>query len=56
MSGRIVEVGARAARSLTVTAEHVAKFAEISGDYNPLHSTRTACPAHDSRGSWRRAA
>ena len=37
MSGRIVEVGARAARSLTVTAEHVTKFAEISGDYNPLH-------------------
>lgn len=32
-----VEVGARATRSLTVTEEHVRKFAEISGDYNPLH-------------------
>jgi len=30
-------VGQEASRSLTVTAEHVAKFAEISGDYNPLH-------------------
>ena len=32
-----VTVGRRASRSLTVTAEHVQKFAEISGDYNPLH-------------------
>ena len=30
-------VGQEASRSLTVTADHVAKFAEISGDYNPLH-------------------
>jgi acyl dehydratase len=30
-------VGQRATRSLTVTASHVARFAEISGDYNPLH-------------------
>lgn len=30
-------VGQTARRSLTVTADHVAKFAEISGDYNPLH-------------------
>ncbi len=32
-----VTVGQRASRSLTLTAEHVRKFAEISGDYNPLH-------------------
>jgi acyl dehydratase len=30
-------VGQRASRSLTLTAEHVRKFAEISGDRNPLH-------------------
>jgi acyl dehydratase len=30
-------VGQRASRSVTFTAEHVRKFAEISGDYNPLH-------------------
>ena len=32
-----IAVGQRAARSLTLTAEHVRKFAEISGDHNPLH-------------------
>ena len=32
-----VTVGQRASRSLTLTAEQVSKFAEISGDYNPLH-------------------
>lgn len=32
-----VTVGQRAERSLTLTAAHVAKFAEITGDYNPLH-------------------
>src|ERR671930_2012298 len=32
-----VTVGQRASRSLTLTGEHVRKFAEISGDYNPLH-------------------
>ena len=26
-----------ATRSLTVTAEHVAQFTKITGDYNPLH-------------------
>jgi acyl dehydratase len=32
-----VITGQRASRSLTVTADHVQKFAEISGDRNPLH-------------------
>ena len=30
-------VGQRASRSLTLTAEHVRKYTEISGDRNPLH-------------------
>ena len=30
-------VGQRASRRLTLTVDHVRKFAEISGDYNPLH-------------------
>src|SRR5262245_65171869 len=32
-----VTVGQRATRSLTLTAAHVRAFAEMSGDYNPLH-------------------
>lgn len=32
-----IRVGQRASRSLTLTAEHVRRFAEISGDRNPLH-------------------
>jgi acyl dehydratase len=32
-----VQVGQSASRSLALTAGHVRKFAEISGDYNPLH-------------------
>jgi acyl dehydratase len=32
-----VAAGQRASRSLTLTADHVRRFAEISGDYNPLH-------------------
>ena len=30
-------VGQKATRSLTLTAEHVKKFAEITGDHNPVH-------------------
>ena len=32
-----VSVGQRATRSITLTADHVKTFAELSGDYNPLH-------------------
>jgi acyl dehydratase len=32
-----VEVGQKAVRSITLTAEHVAAYAQITGDYNPLH-------------------
>jgi len=32
-----ITVGQTAERSLTLTAEHVEKFAQISGDRNPLH-------------------
>ena len=32
-----VSVGQKASRTLTLTADHVKKFAELSGDYNPLH-------------------
>ena len=30
-------VGQTATRQMTLTAEHVRKYSEISGDYNPLH-------------------
>ena len=36
MTGTL-QVGQRASRSLTLTADHVRKYSEISGDYNPLH-------------------
>jgi acyl dehydratase len=32
-----IKVGQIATRSLTLTAKHVKAFAELSGDYNPLH-------------------
>jgi acyl dehydratase len=32
-----INVGDRASRSLKLTEEHVKGFAELSGDYNPLH-------------------
>ncbi len=30
-------IGEKATRSLTLTSDHVQSFAEITGDYNPLH-------------------
>lgn len=32
-----LRVGQKAARSVTLTEEHVRKYAEITGDRNPLH-------------------
>ena len=32
-----VTVGQKASRTMTVTADHVRAYAEITGDYNPLH-------------------
>ena len=32
-----LQVGQAAERQLTLTADHVRKYSEISGDYNPLH-------------------
>lgn len=35
-----ISVGQKAQRSLRLTAEHVDKYAEITGDRNPLHFDR----------------
>jgi len=35
-----VAVGQKARRGLTLTAEHVATYAKLTGDYNPLHFDR----------------
>jgi acyl dehydratase len=32
-----IKVGQKATRSIKLTADHVKTYAEISGDYNPLH-------------------
>ena len=36
-----IVVGQKATRSLTLTQRHVATFAELTGDYNPLHFDET---------------
>ncbi len=35
--GLTVSIGQKARRNLTLTAEHVRAYAEMTGDYNPLH-------------------
>jgi acyl dehydratase len=38
MSGKLdLAVGQQASRAMTVTADHVRAYAEITGDHNPLH-------------------
>ncbi len=32
-----LEIGQKATRSITLTADHVRTFAELTGDHNPLH-------------------
>ena len=32
-----VKIGDKASRSMTVTADHVRAYAQMTGDYNPLH-------------------
>jgi acyl dehydratase len=32
-----ITLGQKASRTMTVTAEHVRAYAELTGDYNPLH-------------------
>ena len=36
-----VSIGQKAKRSITLTADHVETFADLSGDYNPLHFDET---------------
>lgn len=36
-----LSVGQRATRSITLTPRHVETFAELTGDYNPLHFDET---------------
>ena len=40
-----LQVGQRATRTLTLTGEHVKLYAEITGDYNPLHVDAEFCAA-----------
>ena len=37
MTAMELSVGQRASRSITLTADHVKGFAELTGDYNPIH-------------------
>ena len=39
-----LSVGQKASRSITLTEEHVQKYAEITGDCNPLHFDEDFAP------------
>ena len=41
MSALDLQIGQRAQRQLRIGADHVAKYAEITGDFNPLHFDQT---------------
>lgn len=52
MTALDIAVGAKASRSLTITADHVKQFTEITGDYNPLHfDARFASPTRPTTTS-----
>ncbi|HEX6170424.1 MAG TPA: MaoC family dehydratase [Chitinophagaceae bacterium] len=36
-----ISIGQKATRSVTLSADHVKTFADLSGDYNPLHFDET---------------
>ncbi|MGZ9234638.1 MAG: MaoC/PaaZ C-terminal domain-containing protein [Anaerolineales bacterium] len=42
-------VGQKAVRSITLTAEHVKAYAEMTGDYNPLHFDEDLHPKQNSK-------
>jgi len=44
-----VKVGDKASRTMTVTADHVRAYGEMTGDYN---SSTRASPAARSSGGW----
>ena len=50
-----LHVGQSATRQLTLTAEHVRKYLQISGDYNPLHFDEAFARGPVSAGSSCRA-
>ena len=45
--------GQKASRTMTVTAEHVRAYAEMTGDYNPLHFDEAFVVAHEVRTTGR---
>ena len=48
-------VGQKASRTLTLGADAVEKYAEISGDYNPLHFDEEFAASTPFKNQWFRA-